>query len=111
MGLLDKFAPLLEQYERQAAEGTNPFTITFDAVLSPTEAMIGGQRILLLGTNNYLGLTYDPAVIDAAVAATRDAGSGTTGSRIANGSYGGHQRLERALADFYGRRHGMVFST
>ncbi len=111
MGLLDKFAPLQAQYERHEEAGTNPFTVAFDQILSPTEAMIGGKRILLLGTNNYLGLTYDPLVIDQAVAATRRDGSGTTGSRIANGSYGGHKRLERALADFYGRQHGLVFST
>jgi 8-amino-7-oxononanoate synthase len=111
MGLLDKFAPLAEQYRRHEAAGTNPFTVSFDRVLSPTEAMIGDRRILLLGTNNYLGLTYDPSVIDSAIAATRSSGSGTTGSRIANGSYGGHESLERALADFYGRKHGMVFST
>jgi len=111
MGLLDKFAPLAEQYRRHEAAGTNPFTVAFDRVLSPTEAMIGDKRILLLGTNNYLGLTYDPSVIDSAIAATRSSGSGTTGSRIANGSYGGHRSLERALADFYGRKHGMVFST
>jgi len=111
MGLFDKFAPLAEQYRLHEAAGTNPFTVAFDKILSPTEAMIGNQRILLLGTNNYLGLTHDPSVIASAVAATQNAGSGTTGSRIANGSYGGHRKLERALADFYGRRHGMVFST
>jgi 8-amino-7-oxononanoate synthase len=111
MALFDKFAPLAEQYHLHEAAGTNPFTVAFDKILSPTEAMIGLKRILLLGTNNYLGLTHDPSVMESAVAATRSAGSGTTGSRIANGSYGGHQKLERALADFYGRRHGMVFST
>ena len=111
MSLFDKFAPLTAQYQREEMAGTNPFTVTFDRVLSPTEAMIGDREILLLGTNNYLGLTYDPVVIESAVAATRAFGSGTTGSRIANGSYDGHRRLERALAAFYGRRHGMVFST
>ncbi len=111
MGLFDKFAPLAEQYRQHEAAGTNPFTVAFDKILSPTEAMIGNKRILLLGTNNYLGLTHDPSVIESAMAATHQAGSGTTGSRIANGSYGGHRKLEQALADFYGRRHGMVFST
>jgi 8-amino-7-oxononanoate synthase len=65
----------------------------------------------LLGTNNYLGLTYDPAVIAASVAAVGALGAGTTGSRIASGSSDGHRQLERGLAEFYGRRHGMVFST
>ncbi|MDR3683507.1 MAG: aminotransferase class I/II-fold pyridoxal phosphate-dependent enzyme [Geothrix sp.] len=111
MALFDKFAPILAQYARLDEAGANPFNITFDLVLSPTEAMVGGQKVLLLGTNNYLGLTYDPAVIAKAVAALKAFGTGTTGSRIANGSYGGHAQLERAIADFYGRKHGMVFST
>ncbi|WP_044561241.1 aminotransferase class I/II-fold pyridoxal phosphate-dependent enzyme [Azospirillum sp. B4] len=111
MALLDKYAPLLVQYESLEATGYNPFNVAFDDVVSPTEAVIGDRRILLLGTNNYLGLTYDPAVIAASVGAAQELGVGTTGSRLANGSYGGHRQLERALADFYGRKHGMVFST
>ena len=111
MSLLEKFAALSAQYATLESIGANPFNVTFDRVLSPTEAMIGDRRVLLLGTNNYLGLTYDPAVIAKAVEATRNFGTGTTGSRIANGSYGGHKQLERALAGFYGRKHAMVFST
>ncbi|ASG24470.1 serine palmitoyltransferase [Nitrospirillum viridazoti] len=111
MALFDKYAPLMGQFESLESTGYNPFNVSFDRVLSPTEGVIAGRRILLLGTNNYLGLTYDPDVIDAAVAATRSLGAGTTGSRVANGSYGGHRQLERHLADFYGRQHCMVFST
>ncbi len=111
MPLLDKFGPMVAQYAEAEQAGTNPFSITFDSVLSPTEGMIAGQRILLLGTNNYLGLTYDPEVIAKSVEAVQRFGTGTTGSRIANGSYDGHKRLEQALAAFYGRRHAMVFST
>lgn len=111
MSLLEKFAALSAQYATLESIGANPFNVTFDRVLSPTEAMLGDRRVLLLGTNNYLGLTYDPAVIRKAVEATRDFGTGTTGSRIANGSYGGHKQLEQALAGFYGRKHAMVFST
>lgn len=111
MSLLEKFAGLSAQYATLESIGANPFNVTFDRVLSPTEAMIADRRLLLLGTNNYLGLTYDPAVIAKAVEATRNFGTGTTGSRIANGSYGGHRQLEHALAGFYGRKHAMVFST
>jgi 8-amino-7-oxononanoate synthase len=111
MSLLEKFAALSAQYATLESIGANPFNVTFDRVLSPTEAMIGDRRVLLLGTNNYLGLTYDPAVIAKSVEATRNFGTGTTGSRIANGSYGGHKQLEHALAGFYGRKHAMVFST
>ena len=111
MALFDKYAAVAAQYRRLEEAGANPFNVKFEDVLSPTEAMLAGRRTLLLGTNNYLGLTYHPAVVDAANAATRASGSGTTGSRIANGSYGGHGQLEADLADFYGRKHGMVFST
>ncbi len=111
MSLLKKFAPTAALYAKLESAGSNPFTVVFDVVLSPTEAKIGDRDILLLGTNNYLGMTYDPAVMARAVEAIEQYGTGTTGSRIANGSYKGHTRLERALADFYGRRHAMVFST
>jgi 8-amino-7-oxononanoate synthase len=111
MTLLDKYAPLAAQYARLEEAGTNPFNVAFEAVLSPTEAIIAGRTTLLLGTNNYLGLTYDPAVIAKSMEATELSGTGTTGSRIANGSYQGHRGLEQALAAFYGRKHGMVYST
>lgn len=111
MSLLEKFSPLRAAYYRLEATKSNPFNVTFDRILSPTEATMGDRQILLLGTNNYLGLTYDPNVIAKAVEATENFGTGTTGSRIANGSYDGHKGLERALADFFGRKHAMVFST
>lgn len=111
MGLLDKYAALAAQYHQLEVAGANPFNVPFENVLSRTEAIINGRETLLLGTNNYLGLTYDPKVIEASIQATQTSGTGTTGSRIANGSYGNHKRLESALAAFYGRRHGMVFST
>jgi len=111
MSLFDKFASLRVAYSGLESAKSNPFNVAFDRILSPTEARIGNRPILLLGTNNYLGLTYNPAVIAKAVEATEKFGTGTTGSRIANGSYDGHKRLEHALADFYGRKHAMVFST
>ncbi len=111
MALFDKYAAVAAQYRQLEEAGANPFNVQFEEVLSPTEAVLAGRRTLLLGTNNYLGLTYEPAVVEAANAASSASGTGTTGSRIANGSYGGHGRLEAALADFYGRKQAMVFST
>jgi 8-amino-7-oxononanoate synthase len=111
MSILAKYAPFKAAYDAMRAEGVDPFSVKFDTVTSPTEGMLGGKRTVLLGTNNYLGLTFDPECVDAAVEATRSEGTGTTGSRIANGSYTGHVKLERALADFFGRKHGMVFTT
>jgi 8-amino-7-oxononanoate synthase len=109
--MLAKFRALRAEHATVAAAGQDPFDVAFDTVLSATEAMLGGRRILLLGTNNYLGLTFDPDCIESARAATAAQGTGTTGSRIANGTYGGHAALERKLARFLGRRAAMVFTT
>ena len=111
MSLLDKHAGYRQAYQQLLANGVDPLNVHFDQVLSPTEGLLDGRRTILLGTNNYLGLTFEPSCIEKAVEATRRQGTGTTGSRVANGTYGGHLELERALAEFYGRRHAMVFST
>ncbi|MEP6966563.1 MAG: pyridoxal phosphate-dependent aminotransferase family protein [Pseudomonadota bacterium] len=111
MTILAKHAAYKLAYDELREHGVDPFNVRFDSVLSPTEGMLDGRRTILLGTNNYLGLTFDPDCIEKAVEATRRQGTGTTGSRIANGSYDGHMRLEQALASFYGREHAMVFST
>ena len=111
MSILDKYAGMKEALGAVTASGANPFGVLFDAVLSPTEGVLNGKTTILFGTNNYLGLTFDESCIEDAIEAVRTQGTGTTGSRIANGSYDGHRRLERALADFYGREHCMVFTT
>lgn len=111
MSILSKFAPLRQTYEQLRAVGQNPFEMVFDAMLSPTEGLYQGRRTILLGTNNYLGLTFDPSCIEDSIVALRSQGTGTTGSRIANGSYDGHRKLEVELARFFERRHCMVFST
>jgi 8-amino-7-oxononanoate synthase len=94
-----------------AAIGIDPFGVQIDRILSPTEGLIDGRPIILAGTNNYLGLTFDPACIAAAREALETAGTGTTGSRMANGSYAGHRELERDFARYFGKRDAIVFST
>ena len=111
MSILAKFAPLKEAYDQLRAQGADPFSLKFDAILSPTEGVLNGRRTILLGTNNYLGLTFDESCIEAAVEVLQSQGTGTTGSRIANGSYSVHRQLEVDLAAFYGRADCMVFST
>jgi len=111
MTILAKHAASKLIYDSLKEHGVDPVNVRFDSVLSPTEGMLNGRRTILLGTNNYLGLTFDPDCIEQSILATRSQGTGTTGSRIANGSYDGHLRLEEALADFYGCEHAMVFST
>jgi 8-amino-7-oxononanoate synthase len=111
MALLEKFRRVDEARQALARTGADPFRVTFERVLSPTEAVVNGRRVILAGTNNYLGLTFDPECVEAASRAVREYGTGTTGSRMANGSFDGHLLLERELADFYGRRWCVVFST
>jgi 8-amino-7-oxononanoate synthase len=111
MGLFDRFEGLSRAVAGVEAHGTNPFGVRMDEVVSATEAVIAGRPTILAGTNNYLGLTFEPGCIEAAVQALDRFGTGTTGSRIANGSYDGHARLEQALAAYYGRKHAIVFTT
>jgi 8-amino-7-oxononanoate synthase len=92
-------------------DGPSPFRVVIERLISATEAIVNGRPTILAGTNNYLGLTFDPACIEAACVATREQGTGTTGSRLANGTFAGHVRLERTLAEFFGRRAAIVFST
>ncbi|MEL6961524.1 MAG: aminotransferase class I/II-fold pyridoxal phosphate-dependent enzyme [Pseudomonadota bacterium] len=111
MSLFQRFEHLAQSHRAVKDIGADPFRVRIDRVLSPTEAMIGRKRILLAGTNNYLGLTFDAGCISAAASALESLGTGTTGSSIANGHYGGHRALEQALAAFFGHEHGMVFTT
>ncbi len=111
MSLFQKFDPIRAGLDLLVANGRNPFELRFEKILSPTEALLDGRTILLLGTNNYLGLTFDPACIEASSRALHAAGTGTTGSRIANGTYCDHAVLERRIAEFYGRRSAITFTT
>jgi 8-amino-7-oxononanoate synthase len=111
MGLLDKHKAYSQAYQTIRDAGADPFNVRFEAVLSPTEGVVNGRRTILLGTNNYLGLTFDESCIEASSAAVHAHGTGTTGSRIANGSFGGHLDLETAIARFYGKKHAMTFTT
>lgn len=110
--LLAKYDPLIAEHAGLLSTGIrDPFGIVMDKVLSPTEAIIKGKHTILLGTYNYMGMTFDPDVVAAGQAAIRDYGAGTTGSRVLNGTYQTHKECEDALKDFYGMSHAMVFST
>ena len=111
MSLLEKFEPLSSIREDLNAHGMMPFGVVTEKILSPTEGMVDGKRTILAGTNNYLGLTFAPECVAAAQQATADEGTGTTGSRMANGTYSGHRALEQELAQFFGRESAMVFTT
>lgn len=109
---------LLDKFERVAAiratlnrSAHDPTQVVIEQILSATEGLVAGRRTILAGTNNYLGLTFDPACIAAGQNALMHQGTGTTGSRMANGSYAAHSALEQELAAFYEMPYGMVFST
>ncbi|HET9460031.1 MAG TPA: aminotransferase class I/II-fold pyridoxal phosphate-dependent enzyme [Sphingomicrobium sp.] len=110
--LFSKFDALIEQRETLLATGlTDPFNLVMEKVESPTVAICNGKRTILLGTYNYMGMTFDPDVVAAGKKALDEFGSGTTGSRVLNGTYVGHREVEAALREFYAMDHAMVFST
>jgi 8-amino-7-oxononanoate synthase len=111
MDLLDK----LRAAEQRSAAFLNaeavPGLTVIDRVLGPCEVEVRGRPVLMFGSNNYLGLTLHPEVIEAAREALVTYGAGTTGSRTANGTLVIHKQLETELADWFGKRHAIVFST
>jgi 8-amino-7-oxononanoate synthase len=111
MALLDKFESAAAIRGQLQAGGHDPTQVVMERIVSPTEGIVEGRLTILAGTNNYLGLTFDPACVEAGGKAIRQQGTGTTGSRMANGSFSAHEALEKELADFYQVPYGMVFST
>lgn len=111
MSLLDKLDAVAAARKALLPEGLEVFGTPIEEVYSATEARIGDRRILFLGTNNYLGLTFAPECLRAAHEAIDREGTGTTGSRMANGSYSSHRALEREFAEFYHCQSGIVFTT
>ncbi|MBN2972354.1 aminotransferase class I/II-fold pyridoxal phosphate-dependent enzyme [Roseomonas aeriglobus] len=109
---MSKFDALIAERQALIDTGvTDPFAIVMDEVRSPTEAVIKGRETILLGTYNYMGMTFDPDVIAAGHAALDQFGSGTNGSRMLNGTFRDHMEVEEALRDFYGVSGAIVFST
>ncbi|SEN32406.1 8-amino-7-oxononanoate synthase [Sphingomonas gellani] len=110
--LMSKFDPLIAERQRLLDSGvTDPFAIVMEEVRSATEAVIKGRETILLGTYNYMGMTFDPDVIAAGKQALERFGSGTNGSRMLNGTFHDHMEVEQALRDFYGVSGAIVFST
>lgn len=110
--LFSKFDALIEQRRALLSTGlTDPFGLVMEKVLSPTVAICNGRETILLGTYNYMGMTFDEDVIAAGKRAFDNFGAGTTGSRVLNGTFDPHRDVEAALREFYGMDHAMVFST
>ena len=96
--------------QRAKAQGVYPY---FRAVESDqdTEVIINGKKVLMFGSNSYLGLTNHPKIKEAAIAATKKYGTGCAGSRFLNGTSDLHLQLEKRLADFVGKEEAIVYST
>jgi 8-amino-7-oxononanoate synthase len=109
MNLLEKSLRFTRAREAQAA-GYYPFFIPIESS-SGSEVMINGEPKIMMGSNNYLGLTHHPKVLAAAEAALKRYGSGCTGSRFLNGTLDLHEELEERLARFLGKEAALVFST
>ncbi|MCZ6602655.1 MAG: aminotransferase class I/II-fold pyridoxal phosphate-dependent enzyme [Planctomycetota bacterium] len=91
-------------------EGIYPYFQPFEESYGPV-ARLDGREIIMVGSNNYLGLTHHPRVKEAAVAALNRFGTSCSGSRFLNGTLGVHEELERKLARFMGKDSALVFST
>jgi 8-amino-7-oxononanoate synthase len=92
------------------AMGVYPFFRPLDFNNGP-EAQLEGRKVIMLGSNNYLGLTTHPKVREAAVQAIEKYGTSMTGSRLVNGSMRLHNELEQKLAAYHGKEAGLVFTT
>lgn len=109
--LLQKHKGLAERHKLMLSMGVDAVGVQMEEILSPTRAIINGVETILAGTNNYMGITFDPACVEAGRLALEKFGTGTTGSRIANGTYAMHKSLEDVLSTFLKRDHVIVFST
>src|SRR4051812_46710558 len=84
--LFSKFDALIAEREALLDTGVrDPFGLVMEEVHSPTLATVNGKKTILLGTYNYMGMTFDPDVVQAGKDALDAFGSGTTGSRVLNG--------------------------
>ena len=112
VGNADIFARIahFQLAEQARAVGLYPFFQPVEVNDGP-EAEVNGRRVIMLGSNNYLGLTRHPEVLAAAHAALDRWGPSMTGSRLLNGTSPVHLELEEALADFLGTESAIVFST
>lgn len=109
MDIFKKCGEFTEAKEHQAA-GSYPYFIPLDET-EGTEVTIRGRRVIMIGSNNYLGLTTDPRVRQAAIDAIQRFGPSCTGSRFLNGNLQMHLTLEKRLARFVGKEAALVFST
>ena len=110
MGLLQEKFSKYRQPQEYMAMGVYPYFREIDSA-QDTEVMMDGKKVLMFGSNSYMGLTYDKRIIEAAIEATRKYGTGCAGSRFLNGTLDLHVQLEKELAAFLGKEDCLVFTT
>jgi 8-amino-7-oxononanoate synthase len=112
----DPFAPLIENnlaalFRQHVRDGVATHAVPTGGAPQPLTRYDDGRERINLGSNNYLGLAGDPRVVEAAVAALRQFGSSTSGSRVLNGTTRLHLQLEEELADHYGTEAAVLTSS
>ncbi|MCF0177720.1 MAG: aminotransferase class I/II-fold pyridoxal phosphate-dependent enzyme [Bacteroidales bacterium] len=110
MGLLQEKLSLFTAADELKEQGIYPYhrSITSE---QDSQVVISGKKVLMFGSNSYLGLTNHPKVKEAAIAAIKKYGTGCAGSRFLNGSLDIHSQLEERLAKFVGKDEAIMFST
>src|SRR4030067_1784291 len=109
MDIFDKCEKFVAARELKKA-GLYPYFRVIESAQDP-EVIVGGKKMIMIGSNNYLGLTNHPRVKEAAIEALRKYGSGCAGSRFLNGTLDIHVNLEKKLARFMKKEAALVFST
>ena len=105
-GIFDKCSSFTKAREFMSI-GLYPYFRVIESAQDP-EVTIDGRRMIMVGSNNYLGLTNHPEVKEAAIAAIKKYGSGCAGSRFLNGTLDIHVKLEEKLARFMGKEAALV---
>ncbi len=110
---MDVFEKCLKIYEQTQELRTAGYYFFFRKIETPqdSEVMVNGRRLIMIGSNNYLGLTNHPRVKEAAIKAIEKFGSGCAGSRFLNGNLEIHEELEAKLARFFRKEAALVFAT
>ena len=110
MKLLQEKLSKYDAPQRAMAAGIYPYFRMIESD-QDTEVMISGKKVLMFGSNAYLGLTNHPKVKEAAIDAIKKYGTGCAGSRFLNGTLDLHIQLEKRLAEFVGKEDAIVYST
>ena len=110
MKLLQAKLSKYQEPQKAKAAGVYPY---FRAISSEqdTEVIMNGKKVLMFGSNSYMGLTNHPKVKEAAIEATKKYGTGCAGSPFLNGTLDIHKQLEARLAEFVGKEDAMIYST